>query len=144
MKQSKRLQPIHAFKLRQEEEAAKKLAKASLEIQQKKKSLLDLESYRCEYDQKFLKTSSEGVSAKRMKDYQAFMNNLAQVLGQQKAAIKMLESEFEQKKRQWLAAKNRTTAIGKVQQGYQQREDTIEEKKEQREQDDRSSRITKH
>ena len=144
MKQSKRLQPIHDYKQRQEDEAAKRLAQVSSEIQQKKKSLSDLESYRLEYDQKFLETSSEGVSAKRMKDYQAFMNNLAQVLGQQKAAIEMLEREFEEKKRQWLAAKNRTTAIGKVQQGYQQKEDSIEEKKEQREQDDRSSRITKH
>lgn len=144
MKQSKRLQPICDFKQRQEDEAAKHLAKVANEVAQQKQRLVDLESYRGEYDQQFLQTSSVGVSAKRMKDYQSFMHNLAQVLEQQKAAIAVLEKDYEEKKRQWLAARNRTKALNKVQTKYQKQEDHKEEKSQQKEQDDRSSRSIRH
>jgi len=143
MRQSKRLQPICDFKQRQEDEAAKHLAKAANEVSQQKQRLSDLESYRGEYDQRFLETSSTGVSAKRMKDYQSFMQNLAQVLDQQKAAIAVLEKDYEEKKRQWLAARNRTKALNKVQTKYQKQEDYKEEKSQQKEQDDRSSRTAR-
>jgi len=141
MRQSKRLQPICDFKQRQEDEAAKHLAKVATEVSQQKQRLVDLESYRSEYDQQFLESSSVGVSAKRMKDYHCFMNNLAQVLEQQEAAIAVLEKDYEHKKRQWLAARNRTTALNKIQTKYQKQEDNKEEKSQQKEQDDRSSRI---
>lgn len=144
MKQSKRLQPICDFKQREEDEAARRLAKAAQEVAQQRKRLSDLESYRGEYDQQFLQTSSQGINAKRMKDYHAFMNNLSKVLDQQKAAITALEHEYEEKKRQWLAARNRTKALNKVQTNYQKQEDVQEEKKQQREQDDRTIRSVRH
>ncbi len=143
MRQSKRLDPIHAHKKRQEDEAAKRLAKISQEVGLKKKNLSELESYRGEYDQQFLETSRAGVSAKRLKDYQAFMVNLSKVLDHQRTAISTLEIEYEEKKRQWLAAKNKTNALGRVQQGYQKQEALLDEKKQQKEQDDRSSRSAK-
>lgn len=144
MRQSKRLQPICDYKQRQEDEAAKHLAKAASEVSQQKQRLLDLESYHGEYDQQFQQTSSQGISAKRMKDHQAFMQNLGKVLEQQKAAITVLERDYEDKKRQWLAARNRTKALGKVQTKYQKQEDVKEEKSLQKEQDDRSSRGVRH
>lgn len=140
MRASKRLQPICDFKQRQEDEAAKLLARAANEVSSQKQRLKDLESYRGEYDRQFSETSSQGISAKRMKDYQNFMHNLANVLEQQKAAITTLEREFEEKKRQWLAARNRTKALSKVQTKYQKAEDVKEEKSQQKEQDDRSGR----
>ncbi|HFE39403.1 MAG TPA: flagellar export protein FliJ [Gammaproteobacteria bacterium] len=144
MKQSKRLQPIHDYKQRQEDEAAKKLAKASQVLSQKKKSLADLESYRGEYEQQFLQNSSAGISAKRMKEFQTFMNNLSNVLDQQKAAMTSLQRDFEEKKRQWIAARNRTKALSKVQANYQQQEAIQEEKKQQKDQDDRNSRLPRN
>ena len=140
MRQSKRLQPICDFKQREEDEAAKILAKAAQAVSQQKQRLSDLQNYRGEYDQQFTQASSEGISAKRMKDYHVFMNNLAQVLEQQKVAVGGLEKDFEDKKRQWLAARNRTKALNKMQIGYQMQEDVKEEKKAQRDQDDRGVR----
>lgn len=140
MRQSKRLQPICDYKQRLEDEAAKVLAKAAQEVSLQKQRLLDLENYRIEYDQQFHHTSSMGISAQRMKEYHNFMNNLAKVLEQQKAAIHNLELEFEEKKRQWLAAKNSTKAIQQVQSKHQKEEQILEEKKQQKEQDDRNNR----
>ena len=140
MRKSKRLKPICDFKQRKEDEAAKELAQAANEVSSQKQRLIDLESYRSEYDRQFTETSSQGISAKRMKDYQSFMHNLAGVLEQQRAAITSLERDYEDKKRQWLAARNRTKALTKVQTKYQKQEDVKEEKSQQKEQDDRSSR----
>ena len=140
MRKSKRLQPICDFKQRQEDEAARELALAANEVSSQKQRLIDLESYRSEYDKQFTETSSQGISAKRMKDYQNFMHNLAGVLEQQRTAITSLERAYEDKKRQWLAARNRTKALTKVQTKYRKQEDVKEEKSEQKEQDDRSSR----
>ena len=144
MKQSRRLQPIYAHKQRLEDEAAKRLAKISGEISQKKQSLSDLTSYRGEYEQKFQETSRAGISAKRVKEYQAFMNNLGKVLDQQKAAIDALQLDFEEKKRQWIAAKNKTKALGKVQKNYQKQEDSQDEKMQQKEQGDRGARFLRN
>ena len=140
MRQSKRLKPICDFKQRQEDDAAKQLAQVANEVSLQKQRLLDLEGYRSDYDREFAETSSQGISAKRMKDYQNFMQNLAKVLEQQKAAITTLERDYEDKKRQWLAARNRTKALTKVQTKYQNQEELKEEKTQQKEQDDRSSR----
>jgi flagellar FliJ protein len=144
MRQSKRLQPVCDFKQRQEDEAAKRLAATAQEVSQQKQRLSDLENYRGEYDQQFHQASSQGISAQRMRDYHTFMGNLTKVLDQQKAAISVLEKEYEEKKRQWLAARNRAKALNKVQTNYQQQEEMQEEKRQQKEQDDRSSRSVRH
>jgi len=144
MKQSRRLKPICDYKQRLEDEAAKRLAKSAQEVSLQKQRLLDLENYRVEYDQQFQQTSSMGVSAKQMKDYHTFINNLGKVLDQQKAAIAALEREYEEKKRQWIAARNKTKALSNVQFNYQKQEEIVEEKKQQKEQDDRVGRIIRY
>jgi len=140
MKQSTRLQPICDFKKREEDEAAKKLAKATQELFQQQQRLLELESYRAEYGQQFTILGSSGMSAQKLREFQGFVHKLNTVVDQQKIAIENLQHDYENTKRQWLAARNRTSALNKVQTQYQEREQKVEEKKLQKEQDDRNNR----
>lgn len=140
MKQSKRLEPICHFNKKREEEAAKRLAKVSQEVAKQKQRLLDLENYRGEYGKQFAMAGGAGLNAVKMRDYQRFMANLSKVIEQQKSAISVLEREFEEKKRQWLAARNRNKALENVKDRYQQQENVQEEKKQQKEIDDRGFR----
>ena len=144
MKQSKRLQPVCDFKKRQEQEAAKKLTKASQELAQHQQRLLDLDSYRAEYGQKFATTGGSGMTAQKLREFQGFMHNLNIAIEQQKAAIEKLRVDQESIKRQWLAARNRAKAVDNVQSQYQLREQQEEEKKLQKEQDDRNVRRLSH
>jgi len=138
--QSERLQPICDFKKRQEEDAAKKLAEATQALAQQKQRLVELEGYRAEYCQQFTEIGGKGISAQKLREYQGFMTKLNTVVDQQKMAIEKLSQDHEQTKRQWLAARNRSKALNNVQSKYHEREQQLEEKKLQKEQDDRSNR----
>ena len=143
MKQSKRLEPICDFNKKREEDAAKELAKISQEVNAQKQRLIDLENYRNEYGTQFATVGGGGMSATRLRDYQRFMANLAKVLEQQKSAISVLEAQFEEKKRQWIAARSRSKALETVKSRYEQQEVVAEEKKLQKEIDDRAFRTVK-
>jgi len=143
MKQSKRLEPICDFNKRRENDAAKSLAKISQEVAAQKQRLEDLENYRGEYGKQFAMAGGAGLNAVKMREYQNFMANLSKVVEQQKSAISILENEFEDKKRQWLAARGRTKALETVKERYQHKETMIEEKQMQKEIDDLSCRNVK-
>jgi len=139
-KQSKRLQPVVDFNQRKEEDAAKALAVASRNVLEQKQRLSEFESYRGEYGQQLSQVGGAGLSASKMRDFQAFISKLNHVLEQQKVAIENAEKEYELKKRQWLAARNKLKAISKVQRKHILQENSTEEKRMQKEQDDRNSR----
>jgi len=139
-KASKRLQPVIDFNKREEIDAAKKLAQASSDVQAQKQRLKEFEDYRSEYGQQFSLAGSDGMSASRVRDFQSFIAKLNHVVEQQRVAITNSETNFEEKKRQWMAARNKLKAISKVQEKHVNKEDIEEEKKLQRDQDDRNSR----
>jgi len=140
MKQSRRLQPVVDFNQRKEIDAAKELANASSNVLIQKQRLQEFESYRSEYGDQFAQAGSDGLSAARLRDFQAFISKLNHVVEQQRTAIENAEKEYEVKKRQWLAARNKLKAINKVQRKHVLKEDVAEEKKLQKEQDDRNCR----
>lgn len=141
MKQSKRLEPICDLNKRKEEEAAKELAKASQEVAAQKQRLIDLENYRNEYDKQFANAGGAGLTANQVRDYRRFLANLSAVVEQQRTAISNLELLFEEKKRQWLAARSRSKALDTVKVNYEKQEMHNEEKKLQNEIDDRGNRF---
>lgn len=132
------------FTQQQEVEAAKALSKASEEVMLQKKRLEEFENYRNEYGQQFSHVGGGGMTAAKARDYQSFFNKLNHVLEQQKVAIQNAEVEFELKKRQWLAARNKLKAINKVKEKHVQAEEIAEEKQLQKEQDDRNIRKLSH
>ncbi len=138
MKSSKRLVSINRLNAMKERDATKILGDRVQQLELNKKRLSDLESYRMEYGRNLL-GAGKGLSVAKLQDYQAFLNNLNDAVEQQKTAIKQLTLEYEQAKRQWLAAKNRCKAIQTVQQKYELAELRNEGRREQREQDDRNS-----
>lgn len=138
MKQSKRLQPVVDFNQRKEVDAAKALAEASSDVLAQKQRLFEFENYRGEYGNQFAQAGSLGMNAARVRDFHAFINKLNHVVEQQKTAIKQSELVYEEKKRQWLAARNKLKAINKVQEKHVVKEYVAEEKSLQKEQDDRN------
>lgn len=144
MKQSKRLEPICYFNKKKEDEAAKELAKVAQEISAQKQRLFDLENYRVEYGKQINHVGGEGLSATQWRDFQRFLANLSNVIEQQKSAISTLEQDFEQKKRQWLAARSRTKALETVKNRYNQQELMADEKQLQKEIDDRGVKPVNH
>ena len=139
-KRSDRLKPVSRFNENQEQKAANDFGKAQRELDFAVERLQQLEIYREDYARQFIEAGAgKGWNAIRAQDYQLFLQNLDKAAGQQKAAIEQLRMTAEFKKRQWLAARNKTQAIQTVVDRYQLQETREAEKKEQKEQDDRSS-----
>jgi len=138
MKQSERFQPVARVTQMKEEEAAKRLAEFVQTLEQQRSRLGDLEGYCGEYRKQFAAESAAGVTASRIQDFHAFLLNLDKAVEQQRAAIVRLEHEYEERKRQWLAARSRTQAIDQVVAGLRIKEQALENRKDQAEQDDRS------
>lgn len=139
-KRSERLKPVTRYNENREQHAANEYGKAQRELDFAVEKLQQLEIYREEYARQFIDAGAgRGWNATRAQDYQLFLQNLDKAMAQQKAAIEQLQLTADLKKRQWLAARSRTQAVQTVVDRYQVKEKLEAEKKEQKEQDDRSS-----
>jgi flagellar FliJ protein len=144
MKRSQKLKPVEQFVENQEKEAAKKLGEISQKLINQKHQLAQLEMYREQYARGFNDAGAQyGFTGSQAQDFQSFMENLKSAIEQQRNAIDAMEQDFEFKKRQWLAARNRHRAIGNVIQKHEHTEQRQEEKREQRDIDDRAGSLSR-
>jgi len=144
MKPSRRLHRVVQVTQFQETNAARVLGSLQQQLSEYQQRLRDLFSYRAEYGKRFIDLGKAGLSAVRMRDFQSFMANLDEAIGQQEAAIEQFEVQYDEKKRQWLAARNKTKAVVSITQRYQAQEQQQEEKKFQNEIDDRQKKSEKN
>lgn len=142
MKRSERLKPVVRFAGHKEDEAARRLGAAREQLLLQEGRLQDLEGYRAEYGQRFNAAAQGGMSAIQLRSFQAFMDKLDQAIRQQAAVIDRVRQDYEAKKRQWLAARNKTKAMETVVDRHRSTEQYAEDRRIQREQDDRSGRKT--
>ena len=111
---SRRMQPVARFTEHQEQDAARALGDAQQMLQAQEARLRDLRHYREEYARQFQTTGMDGISARQMHDFRSFLVTLDEVISQHEQTIEQLKLDLEEKKRQWLAARNRTKAIDTV------------------------------
>jgi len=143
MKSSKRLHRVIQITEFQENNAARMLGSLQQQLLAYQARLNDLSTYRAEYGKRFVDLGQVGLSAVQMRDFQSFMVNLDEAIRQQEVAIDQLKVEYDEKKRQWLAARNKTKAIVSISQRYQAQEQQQEEKIIQKEIDDRQTNFEK-
>lgn len=140
MKNSTRLKPVQRFVEMKETQAAKALGEFIKKMDQQKKRLADLNAYRDEYHRRFQESAQQGIPVGRLHDFRSFMANLEKAIEQQTLLMRQIEVDYEAKKRQWLAAHQRTQVIDNVVANHVTHEDHVEEKKQQRDMDDKAGR----
>ncbi|VAW56954.1 hypothetical protein MNBD_GAMMA07-2084 [hydrothermal vent metagenome] len=134
---SKRFKPIvkHADQLQQQAvqifvAAQQAVVHAQLQYEQ-------LLTYRAEYNKNCV---SHKLSIMQLKDYQLFLNKLNQSIEHAKAAIQTKKQQCDQLKINWLKTRSRSKALDAVMLKYQIQEVQIQERIEQKEQDEFSCR----
>ncbi|MDH5545448.1 MAG: flagellar export protein FliJ [Gammaproteobacteria bacterium] len=140
MKGSQRLKPVQRLNEFREDQAARALGAHNAQLANHRKRLDDLLQYQQEYGRQFLSLGQNGIPARKLRDYQAFMDNLTRAIEQQRQIIQQFEAENERLKRQWLAVHHRTKAVDKVVERMVQGENRAEERRIQKELDDRFNR----
>ena len=141
MKPSQRLKPVQRINEFHEQRAAQALGEHNRQLETHRGRLKDLVEYQVEYGRKFLTQGQHGMSANRLRDYQAFMDNLSNAIAQQKEIIRQFEAENERLKRQWLAVHQRVKAVDNMVGRMVDTEKRHEERRDQRELDDRHNSI---
>ncbi|HEB60089.1 MAG TPA: flagellar export protein FliJ [Gammaproteobacteria bacterium] len=140
-KRSQRIQPIRKLAAHHEKDAARELGQALRTLETHKQQLEQLLRYRQEYALQMTSRGSQGISAARLQEYQAFMETLDQNIANQEAHILEAEQVCRELRAVWQQRHGRTDSLGKAITRLEKHEATGERRREQREADELSGRI---
>jgi flagellar FliJ protein len=141
MTSSARLKPVHGFAERKEQDAARAFGETQQRLQSETDKLEQLRQYRREYLERFHAAARQGIPARRVLDYQAFIAKLDEAIGEQEKLLGYARDSNSRAKNQWMEKQSRSKALGKVVENHQQRERIELDKREQRDQDERSQHL---
>ena len=142
MKRSTRLKPVAMQATQSENNAARQLGDDSRTLEDQKKRLQELLSYREQYLSDYQQAGNRGLNAIQLREYQLFIARLDGVIEQQKKQVELGLQQHEKSQHTWLEARGRAGAIDKVIDGHRHRERDEAMRREQREIDDRPHRAT--
>ncbi|MBF0254991.1 MAG: flagellar export protein FliJ [Gammaproteobacteria bacterium] len=138
MTSSARLKPVHGFAERKEQDAARAFGDTQQKLQGEMDKLEQLRHYRREYLERFHSAAREGIQAKRMLEYQAFIAKLDEAISEQERILGFARETNNRAKTTWMQKQSRSKALGKVVEHHQVREQQVRDKREQKDMDERS------
>jgi flagellar FliJ protein len=116
------------------------LATVEKKVADAETKLRELERYRGDYENQFKQRAGRGIGATELRDYQAFLARLSDAIRQQQAVVKRAQSERDAERQRWEEAAKRAKALGHVVEQWQTEERRASDRREQRENDERSQR----
>jgi flagellar FliJ protein len=139
-KRSERLRSLLKLAQMREDNAARQLAANSEKLQQAREQTQQLALYNEEYQQRFLTQIDQPVSARNLRNFQGFFQQLDHVQVQQQHLIEQRDRERELARLQWLQLYNRRRVLDQIRERSKLEEDSVSERKLQSEFDDRAAR----
>lgn len=142
MDRSKRIKPVAKFAQQQERNAASELGKCRHTLNEQEKKLCELIEYREEYAKRFAENNMSSMGARVMQDNRMFLQRLNEAIDMQREQVNQGKQVCDTQTENWLGQRSRANALGKVVQRYQQADQKVKLKQEQREQDEHSARAS--
>lgn len=139
MKKSQRLKIIVDLNATDEKKALEALGKAQRKKQQLQAKLEELQQYQQDYKIKFQAISETGVNINQLLEFRAFISKLELAIEGQKKAVLELEEEVSFVRKTWERKHQKTKSLQKVCDTALEEEVKMEDKREQKEQDDQAS-----
>ena len=143
MKKSQRLRVIVDLNETYEKKALEELGGSQRKKQQLETQLESLIVYRQEYKDKYQSITKIGVNISQLLEFRAFISKLDKAIEEQEQAIFDMEKSVVHMRSVWERQHQKTKSLQKVHDSARMDEMKEENKKEQNEQDDRSTRIGK-
>ena len=140
MSPSKRLKPVQQVAATRERNAARTMGQARQHLAQEEAKLAQLKQYHQEYLGRFQKAASRGMSASQLQEYRAFLAKLDAAIQQQEEVVAASQANHTSHKDNWKQKHTRTQALGKVVERYRREERRVEDRSEQKENDERNNR----
>lgn len=118
----------------EERRECEELGRLQQSLNQDKKRLDDLETYRKEYSQRF--SSAQKVAPARWQDYQNFLQRIDDAMMDQRNNIQVGKQARDAHRQRWLVKRQKLESIERVVDRFQKSEDSSAERKQQQSQDE--------
>jgi len=118
------------------DEAARMLHNAQSRLQTQRARVGQLQQFRSEYIERFYSDGRNGLSARRVQDYHAFIAGLDANIEQARKHVEILTLETENLRKRWLASRARAQALDGVVEQYRDEVRRQEGRREQAENDE--------
>lgn len=136
------LQPVLDLMQTRADDATRRLAQLIAAEQNAKEKLAMLQQYRDEYADRFRQSARNGLSRQEWHNYQEFLDRLDEAIQQQQTAVHQQERHTALGQQHWQQQRTRLKAFDTLSQRHDQNEMRSEQRREQKEQDEFSSRRT--
>ena len=134
------LQPLLDLMKEKNDAATRRLGQLIAAENNEKKRLKMLEDYRTDYSAQFLKATQAGISSLEMLNFRDFLARIDEAIAAQTAALERSRENTIQGKKEWQAQNTKMKAIDTLKDRFNQKNAYLENKREQKLQDEFSSR----
>ena len=138
MTRSRRLYRIATHVAGDQEQAGRELARLRGQLQQQEEQLERLRDYCQGYHEQLVEARKRGGTAARLANYSMFLARLTEAIGQQEQNVAAVQRAYEEQRQVWIRARARVQAVEKAAERCAADEERVEDRREQRENDDLS------
>ncbi len=140
MKKSQRLQVIVGLNAEHEKKALEEMGKWQRKKNDVQTQLDSLKQYQQEYSDKYQTLSQSAISINQLLEFRAFTSKISKAIEEQETAFAEISDKVASVRKSWERQYQKTQSLKKVCGSALAKEIKLEDKREQKEQDDRSSR----
>ena len=144
MKKSQRIKIIVEIKATQEKNTLEALGASQRKLLATQAQLDSLRKYRQEYQHRFNQLGGAGINVDQLLEFRSFIDKLDKAIAGQEQTLSECETDLMTKRRIWEGMHHRTQSLQKVCNSALAAEIKQEGKREQLEQDERSSRSARN
>jgi flagellar FliJ protein len=141
VKKSQRIKVIVDIKAAQEKNALEMLGATQRKLLTLQVQVEGLRNYRKEYQDRFEQLGVKGVNVAQFLEFRSFIDKLEKAIMGQEHMLSSIQAECDAKRKTWQELHQKTQSLEKVFETAMVAETKQEAKREQREQDERASRI---
>jgi flagellar FliJ protein len=144
VKKSQRIKTIVDIKATQEKNALEVLGAVQRKLQSMQDQVEGLRNYRQEYQHRFDQLGIKGVNVAQLLEFRSFIDKLDKAIVGQEQVLSSIEAELTAKRKIWEELHHKAQSLQKVCDSALIVEMKQEAKREQQEQDERASRISRN
>lgn len=138
MNRIKRIAPIVELAETREKQAVQAYGKQQQKLEEARKALNSLRSFRENYSALFSQSGTRGIGVRQLNEYRAFLAKIGVAIAEQERVVECAENEVQKARVVWESAHGHTLGMHKVLDKLQAEQSRMEQKREQLEQDDRA------
>ena len=141
MKKSQRLKPVIKVARDREQKAAQAVGESRRLLAKNEAKLAELIAYHQEYSKRYEDSGRDGMEINRLNEFRQFLARLNDAIDNQRALIKLKQSEVDDKNDMWRQTRVKHKSIDNIATRHRTIENHQEDRRQQDESDDRSQHV---